>query len=79
MASLVPRLMHEPENEAMCERSMWRLIYSKRKLKPAEKLLLEQALDGLSFSCGAQLQDVNIPEHKNYIVSLLVKCPVSSQ
>ena len=42
---------------------MWRLIYSKCKLKPAEKLQLEQALYGLSFSCGAQLQDADIPEH----------------
>ena len=39
------------------------IIYSKRKLKPAEKMQLEQALDGLSFSCGAQLQDADIPEH----------------
>ena len=48
----------------MCEEcSMWRLIYSKRKLKQAENIKLEQALDGMSFSRGAQLQDANIPEH----------------
>ena len=48
----------------MCDEcSMYRLIYSKRKLKPAEKLQLEQALDGLSFSYGAQLQNTDIPEH----------------
>ena len=32
-------------------------------LLPAEKLQLEQALYGLSFSCRAQLQDADIQEH----------------
>lgn len=43
------------------ECSMWRLIYSKKKLKPAEKVELERSLDSLSFSCGASLQDADIP------------------
>ena len=47
---------------------MWRLLYAKRKLKKNEKEELEQALDGMSFSCGAQLQDVDIPVHLKEIV-----------
>ncbi len=38
------------------ECSMWRLIYSKRKLKPEEKTQLQQVL---AFSCGAQLQELD--------------------
>ncbi len=34
-----------------------RLIYSKRKLKP-EKTQLQQVLEDMSFSCGAQLQEL---------------------
>ena len=45
------------------ECSMWRLIYGKRKLKPPENLQLEQSLNDMSFSCGAQLQDADIPTH----------------
>ena len=40
---------------------MWRLVYAKRKLTLAEKQALEIALDGLSFSCGSELQDADIP------------------
>ena len=48
----------------LCEEcSMWRLIYSKRKLKQLENANLQRALDGTSFSCGAQLHDANLPEH----------------
>ena len=45
-----------------CE--IWRLVNSRRKLKQNEKKELEKALDGMSFSCGAQLQqDYDIPEY----------------
>ena len=49
-----------------CE--MWRLVYSRRKLKQNEKKELEKALDGMSFSCGAQLQDSDIPEYLKDVV-----------
>ncbi len=41
---------------------MWRLIYASRKLKAQEKRLLQDVLDGLSFSCGSLLQDAELPE-----------------
>ena len=40
---------------------MWRLVYAKRKLKTQECNRLQRALDDMSFSCGAALQDVEIP------------------
>ncbi|KAL5496676.1 hypothetical protein EMCRGX_G013014 [Ephydatia muelleri] len=45
----------------VCE--MWRLVYSRRKLKQNEKKELEKGLDCVSFSCGAQLQDSDVPEY----------------
>ena len=47
---------------------MWRLIYSKRKLKKNEREDLQGALDGMSFSCGAQLQDADIPMYLKDVV-----------
>ena len=58
---------------------MWRLIYSKKKLKKIEKERLEEALDGMSFSCGAQLQDADIPDelkHTIYVCDLSCGEPV---
>ena len=46
----------------MCDEcGMWRLVYAKRKLKTQERNRLQQALDDMSFSCGAALQDAEIP------------------
>jgi len=45
------------------ECSMWRLIYS--KLKNSRKAATRTGTGWLklSFSCGAQLEDADIPEH----------------
>ena len=64
-------VQHVRNTEMMlqCEEcSMWRLIYAKRKLKPPERLQLEHSLSDLSFSCGAQLQDADIPAFLQDIV-----------
>ena len=46
----------------LCEEcSMWRLVYARRKLTSSEKQATERVLDGLSFSCGSELQDADIP------------------
>ena len=55
-------MQHVKNTEMMIlcnECEMWRFIYAKRKLKKNEKEELERVLDGISFSCGAQLQDAN--------------------
>ncbi len=36
--------------------------YASRKLKAQEKQLLQDVLDGLSYSCGSPLQDAELPE-----------------
>ena len=41
-----------------CE--MWRLVYSKFKLTVAERKNLQEALDDLTYTCGAQLQDLDL-------------------
>ena len=49
----------------MCEEcGMWRLLYATRKLSAKEKRVVEASLDGLSFSCGSQLNEVDfdLPE-----------------
>ncbi len=57
---------------------MWRLVYAKRKLTSAEKQAMEIALDGLSFSCGSELQNADIsPDMKMLCVSR--NCSVMNQ
>ena len=42
------------------ECGMWRLLYAKSKLSVGERTALQQVLDKWSFTCGAQLQDLNL-------------------
>ena len=66
-----PSVQHVRNAEMMllCEEcEMWRLIYAKRKLKGTEREQLELSLDYMSFSCGAQLQDGDIPVHLKDVV-----------
>ncbi|XP_065883057.1 uncharacterized protein [Dysidea avara] len=45
-----------------CEEcGMWRLIYAKTKLTKAQSDNLQAALEGMSFSCGAPLQELELP------------------
>ncbi len=45
-----------------CEEcGMWRLLYARRKLKAAQRRDLEHALEDWTFTCGAQLQDLDLP------------------
>ena len=39
---------------------MWRLVYSLRKLYPSQRSALEKCLSGMSFSCGAPLQELDL-------------------
>ena len=41
-----------------CE--MWRLVYSKYKLTAAERKTLEKTLEEYTYTCGAQLSDLNL-------------------
>ncbi len=41
-----------------CE--LWRLLYSKRKLSLADQLALEGRLENVTYTCGAQLHDLEL-------------------
>ena len=44
-----------------CEEcQMWRVIYSKYKLKAEEKKALQKALEGMSYTCGSMLEDLQL-------------------
>ena len=55
-----------------CE--MWRLLYGKKKLKKAERRQLELKLDGLSFTCGSSLQELDLPAPLNDVYVRNLKC-----
>ena len=45
-----------------CEEcGMWRLIYAKHKLSPRQRKTLQDLLEGMSFSCGSPLQELDLP------------------
>ena len=45
-----------------CEEcGMWRLIYTQKKLSNSQRNALQEILDGMSFSCGSPLQDLDLP------------------
>ena len=53
----------------MCDEcGMWRLVYAMKKLKAIEIRKLCMALDDLSFSCGASLQEAEIPSQLKNLV-----------
>ena len=43
------------------ECSIWRLLYSKYKLIRKEKADLLKTIEVVSFACGTQIQDLNLP------------------
>jgi hypothetical protein len=40
----------------------WRLVYALRKMPAKQRNQLMKALDGMSFSCGADLQGLDTPD-----------------
>ena len=53
----------------MCDEcGMWQLVYATRKLKALEIRKLRQTLEDLSFSCGAELQDIGLPAELEGVV-----------
>ena len=53
---------------------MWCLLYSKKKLKAADCRLLPLKLDDLAFSCGASLQDLDLPALLNEVFVRNLNC-----
>jgi len=43
------------------ECGLWRLLYSKYKLTKKERSDLQAAIEEISYTCGAQLQELELP------------------
>ena len=61
----VPSSRHVQNVNVMvqCEQcDLWRLLYSKRKLTLQERQQLQTLFEDLSYSCGATLQELDLPD-----------------
>jgi len=56
------------------EREMWRLLYSKKRLKKDERRQLQLSLEGLSFTCGSSLQELDLPSPLNDVYVRSINC-----
>ena len=56
------------------ECGMWRLLYSKLKLTKRERSDLQVALEDVSFSCGASLQDLQLPGRLDNVYARELSC-----
>ena len=58
-----------------CEEcQMWRLLYSKHKLTSTNKKALQQALDGVTYTCGAQIGDLELGEKFADVYARQIRC-----
>ncbi len=53
------------------ECGMWRLVYATKKLKAPEVRKLNQFLGDLSFSCGAALEEADLPKEFESVVYVI--------
>ena len=56
------------------ECSMWRLLYSRFKLTRKERADLQVAIDDISFTCGAPLQDLQLPGRLSEVYTRELSC-----
>ena len=58
-----------------CEEcQMWRLIYSKYKLTKVERETLQNTLDNVVYTCGAQLQDLGLSDRLREVYARDISC-----
>ena len=58
-----------------CEEcSLWRLVFSKRKLSVAARNTLQSILEDVSYTCGASLEDLTLPESLASVVICEHRC-----
>ena len=53
---------------------MWRLLYSKQKLSKSERSSLQTTLENVTYSCGAQLQDLDLSGNLAEVYVRDVRC-----
>lgn len=59
----------------MCEEcEMWRLLYSQHKLNNPERLALQAALSDVTYTCGAQIQDLQLSGKLAEVYARDVRC-----
>ena len=54
--------------------AMWRVLYSCFKLTRKERSDLQKVIKGISFTCGAPLQDLELPGHLNEVCTRELSC-----
>ena len=58
-----------------CEKCLiWRILYSRYKLAQQEKTQLQAALEELSFTCGAPIQDLDLPGRLSDVYTRQLHC-----
>ena len=53
---------------------LWRLLYSQKKLTKKDRHDLQSIFEDISFTCGAQLQDLDLPERLRGVYSRELSC-----
>ena len=57
-----------------CECQMWRLLYSKHKLTTTERTALQAAVENATYTCGAQLQDMELSGRLSEVYARVISC-----
>ena len=58
------------------EYDSWRLLYSQHKLKRAQRLQPERVLSDYTFTCGASMSDLKLPEGFDVYASIACGEPI---
>ena len=53
---------------------MWRLIFSKKKLSAPARSALQVILEDVSYTCGASLDDLDLPDNLKQVVIRYHNC-----
>ena len=53
---------------------MWRLLYSKHKLSASDRRALQRALEDVTYTCGAQLQDLELGDRFSDVFVRQIRC-----
>ena len=53
---------------------MWRLLISKKRLSPQSRFELSKIMEDVSYTCGALLDDLNMPEDLKSVCIRAHKC-----
>ena len=73
--ALLPWEIFQCHMMLQCEEcGLWRLLYSKKKLKADDRQRLEQELDGLMFTCGSSLEELDLPAPLKEVYIRNVNC-----